>query len=120
MAGSAGNYEPLAAAKSMNGDKPSRDAANRTFVPSVQSGATVALTGGASFLGTNLIGLLEEDERVGRIVSIDIKAPSTAGKKTRCYEVDFTQPAAEARLAEILAADRVETLVHLAFLAQPS
>src|SRR5580698_10591829 len=29
----------------------------------------VALTGASSFLGTNLVGLLEEDDRVHRIVS---------------------------------------------------
>jgi UDP-glucose 4-epimerase len=80
----------------------------------------VALTGAASFLGTNLIGLLEEDERVQRIVSLDVKPPATAGKKTRVYDVDLTQPATEARLAEILAAERVDTLLHLAFLASPT
>jgi UDP-glucose 4-epimerase len=80
----------------------------------------VALTGSASFLGTNLIGLLEEDDRVPRIVSLDVKPPVTAGKKTRIYDVDLTQPAAEARLAEILAAERVDTLLHLAFLASPT
>ena len=80
----------------------------------------VAITGASSFLGTNLIGLLEEDERVKRIVAIDIKPPTTAAKKTRSYEVDFTQPTAEARLAEILAAERADALVHLAFLASPT
>jgi UDP-glucose 4-epimerase len=80
----------------------------------------VALTGASSFLGANLIGLLEEDDRVHRVVSLDIKPPATAGKKTRTYDVDLTQPAAEARLAEILAAERVDTLLHLAFLASPT
>src|SRR5579863_4738935 len=89
-------------------------------VPPSSRRRVVALTGAASFLGTNLIGLLEEDERVQRIVAVDIKAPATAGKKTRVYEVDFTQPATEARLAEILAAERADTLVHLAFLASPT
>jgi UDP-glucose 4-epimerase len=81
---------------------------------------SVALTGSASFLGKNLIGLLEEDERVGRIVSLDIERPSTAGGKTRVYDVDLTQPTAEERVAEILSAERVDTLVHLAFLASPT
>lgn len=80
----------------------------------------VAVTGAASFLGTNLIGLLEEDPRIDRIVAVDIKAPSTAGTKTRSYEVDFTQPTTEARLAEILASERADTVVHLAFLSSPS
>ena len=80
----------------------------------------IVVTGAASFLGTNLIGLLEEDDKVDRIVAIDIKAPSTAGKKTRSYEVDFTHPTIEARLAEIFAAERADTVVHLAFLSSPS
>jgi UDP-glucose 4-epimerase len=80
----------------------------------------VAVSGASSFLGTNLIGLLQEDERIQRVVALDVKPPTTAGTKTRMYEVDFTQPTAEARLAEILAAERVEALVHLAFLASPT
>src|SRR5579883_258279 len=80
----------------------------------------VAVTGAASFLGKNLIGLLQEDERIQRIVALDVKAPPTAGDKTRMYDVDLTQPTAEARVAEILAAERVDTLVHLAFLSSPT
>jgi UDP-glucose 4-epimerase len=80
----------------------------------------VAVTGAASFLGANLIGLLEEDDRVSRIVAVDVKPPSTASAKTRSYEVDFTRPTTEARLAEILAAERADTVVHLAFLSSPS
>jgi UDP-glucose 4-epimerase len=86
----------------------------------VRPGRVVAVTGAASFLGTNLIGLLEEDERIARIVAVDIKAPQTAQRKTRFYEVDFTQPTAEARLSEIFVAERVDSVVHLAFLASPS
>jgi UDP-glucose 4-epimerase len=80
----------------------------------------VALTGASGFLGSNLVGLLEEDARVGRIVAIDSKPVATAGRKTRSYEVDLTQPTAEARLAEIFAAEQADTLVHLAFLSAPS
>lgn len=81
---------------------------------------TIALTGASSFLGTNLIGLLEEDEKVGAIVAIDVRPPATAQKKTRYYDVDLTQPAADTRLAEILVAERADTLCHLAFLASPT
>jgi UDP-glucose 4-epimerase len=83
-------------------------------------GRVVAVTGAASFLGTNLVGLLEEDEAAVRIVAVDVAPPQSAQRKTRFYEVDFTQPAAEARLSEILTAERVDTLVHLAFLSSPS
>lgn len=80
----------------------------------------VALTGANSFLGKNLIGLLEEDPRIARLVAVDIRAPSTAGAKTHYYEVDFSQPSSEVRMAEIFAAERVDTLIHVAFLASPT
>jgi UDP-glucose 4-epimerase len=89
----------------------------------VRAGArnlVVALVGADSFLGRNLVGLLEEDPRVASIVALDFRPPATAGAKTRYYDVDLTQPACEERMAEILSAERVETLVHVAFLSSPS
>ncbi|HLV68234.1 MAG TPA: NAD-dependent epimerase/dehydratase family protein [Polyangiaceae bacterium] len=80
----------------------------------------VAIVGAASFLGENLIGMLEEDERIRRIVCLDLKAPRTAASRSRVYETDLTQPNAEERLAEIFAAEGVDTLVHLAFLPSPA
>jgi UDP-glucose 4-epimerase len=81
---------------------------------------TIAVTGAASLLGKNLVGLLEEDDRVSRIVAIDVHTPATAGPKSRVYEVDLTQSTAEERVGEILSAERVDTLVHLAFLESPT
>jgi UDP-glucose 4-epimerase len=84
------------------------------------AGRVVALTGAASFLGRNLVGVLEEDADTSRIVAIDVKAPDTSGPKTRMYPVDLTAPASEERVAEILAAERVDTFLHLAFLSSPT
>lgn len=80
----------------------------------------VVVTGASSFLGANLVGLLEEDPSTQRIVAIDVKPPGTAQRKTRFYEVDFTEVSTEARLSEILGAERAETLVHLAFMSSPT
>jgi UDP-glucose 4-epimerase len=80
----------------------------------------VALTGASSFLGRNLVGVLEEDQETERIIAVDVKAPDVSGPKTRMYPVDLTTPAAEDRVAEILAAERVDTLLHLGFLSSPT
>lgn len=80
----------------------------------------VALTGAASFLGQNLVGILDEDPNIARVVAIDVKPPATSGQKTRLYQVDLTAPASEARCAEIFSAERVDTLLHLGFLSTPT
>jgi UDP-glucose 4-epimerase len=80
----------------------------------------VAVTGASSFIGTNLIGLLEEDERVQRIVCLDAAPPRTAKAKSRVYDVDLAASNAEERLAEAFTAERVDTLVHLSFLESPT
>jgi UDP-glucose 4-epimerase len=80
----------------------------------------IALTGASSFLGQNLIGLFEEDGRVSRVVAFDVKAPATAGPKTRFCKIDLTLPTSGDRVAEVLRAEGVDALAHLAFLAEPS
>jgi UDP-glucose 4-epimerase len=92
----------------------------RTVARGRARGRVVALTGAASFLGRNLVGVLEEDPRTERVVAIDIKAPETSGPKTRMYPVDLTAAASEDRVAEILSAEGVDTLLHLAFLSSPT
>ena len=83
-------------------------------------GRCVAVTGANTFLGRNLVGLLEEDESVRRIVVLDLRNPRSAGAKTVFYELDLTQPAVESRIAEIFHAEQVDALAHLAFAANPT
>ena len=85
-----------------------------------KSGQVIAITGACSFLGRNLVGVLEEDESVGRIVVLDVETPRTAGRRTRSYKIDLTQPTASARVSEILKAERADVLVHLAFTSSPT
>ena len=82
--------------------------------------SVVAVTGATSFLGRNLLTLLEEDERVGRVVAIDVRSPSRIGTKTRTHSIDFTESSAENRLGEVFAREEVDCIVHLAFLSSPS
>ena len=60
----------------------------------------VAITGAAQFLGSNLIGLLEEDPSVRKVVCLDTEAPTTAGAKSRVYNVSLTEGLAEERMAD--------------------
>lgn len=83
-------------------------------------GRVVALTGASSFLGRNLVGVLEEDDDIEKIIAIDLQAPDTGKQKTRLYEVDLTTPASEERIAEILQAERVDVLLHMSFLSSPT
>ncbi|WP_437683735.1 NAD-dependent epimerase/dehydratase family protein [Sorangium sp. So ce131] len=83
-------------------------------------GRVIALTGAASFLGRNLIGILEEDPRIARVVAIDVKPPDTGGSKLRLHAVDLTAPSSEERVADVLATEQVDTLVHLCFLSSPT
>jgi len=80
----------------------------------------VAITGAATFLGLNLIGLLEDDPRVTKIVCLDATSPPTVGAKSRFYELDLVHPAAEEKLAEVFAAEAVDTVVHLGLLESPT
>src|SRR5689334_23288493 len=84
------------------------------------SGAALAVTGATSFLGRNLIGLLEEDERIARVLALDVMAAGQPGRKTTGRSVDLTLSTAEDRLVEVLEEQSVDTIVHLAFLASPS
>lgn len=80
----------------------------------------VAVTGSAGFLGSHLVGLLEDAPRVASIVSLDRHAPATAGNKTRHFSVDLTRYNVEDQIAELLASQKVDTVVHLAFHDRPS
>lgn len=80
----------------------------------------VALTGASGFLGRSLIDRLEADRRYKRILAIDLARPPTKLNKTTFCRVDLTQPTADADIARILKKERVDTMVHLAFLSRPT
>lgn len=95
---------------------PAQDGPSRPLSPPPGAGGrVVAVTGSASFLGSHLLGLLEDSPRIRRVVSLDQKAPPTAGDKTRHFDVDLTTHQVEDRLAELLQTEGADTLVHLAF-----
>ena len=83
-------------------------------------GRVAAVTGARTFLGSNLVALLEEDATVSKVVVLDIRNAPTAGPKTCFYDVDLTLPGVESRLSEILHAEEVSCVAHLAFAESPT
>jgi UDP-glucose 4-epimerase len=81
-----------------------------------QSGLTVALTGATGDLGTLLLPLLEDDERVEKILALDVAPPSRPIRKLEFRRVDLARAEADRLLAAALAAEPVDTFFHLAFL----
>src|SRR5579859_7670198 len=80
----------------------------------------VAITGAYSFLGAELIKVLERDRRYYKVLAIDVRKPSFPLHKTQFHKVDLTLPTADADLAAILSREGVDTFVHSAFLSAPT
>jgi len=80
----------------------------------------VAITGAHGFIGSHIVKRLETDRRYTKILAIDIRKPSFPLDKTSFYKIDLTLPAADSDLAAVLRDERVDTLVHAAFLSKPT
>ncbi len=77
----------------------------------------IAVTGTGSFLGGRLLRRLAEHEPE-RIVAVDVSAPPPAlGVGYR--PLDLTEPASDEALLHVFREERVDTLVHFAFLTNP-
>ncbi len=78
------------------------------------------MTGACTYLGAELLRRLEEDSRYARVLALDIRPPTCAGKKIEFIKLDLTQPTVDSELATILQRDQVDTFVHGAFLSHPT
>jgi UDP-glucose 4-epimerase len=75
----------------------------------------IALTGVHGVAGTALVRRLESDGRTSRLVLIDRYAPALPLRDTTFHAVDLTATLADVALAEVLARERVTTVIHAAF-----
>jgi UDP-glucose 4-epimerase len=80
----------------------------------------IAVTGTLGVLGDRLARRLDADESCGRVVLLDLTPPPLELHKARYYRVDLTEPTASVRIAEALERERVDAVVHLAFLQHPT
>ena len=73
----------------------------------------VAVTGVSGYLGRRLLGLLDADQSVERVVGIDVAEPLAGSPKLEFHQIDVR----DARLVKVLPG--VDVLVHLAFQFDP-
>ena len=72
--------------------------------------SVVAITGVSSYFARGLLPLLEADDRVHRIIGIDIRPPPQAGPKLEYHQQDVREPGLDARF------EPADTVLHLAFI----
>ncbi len=79
----------------------------------------IAITGASSFLGERFLRRLIREGHGDDLVVIDVAEPSISEGAIRFRKVDLTEPAADQAMLDLLKADGIETLVHLAFFTNP-
>jgi UDP-glucose 4-epimerase len=80
----------------------------------------VAITGLDTYWGTRLAERLLEREDTPRVVGLDLQRPLRLAGRIDFHRVDLTDPTADVALAELMAAEGVEALVHLAYRQTPT
>jgi UDP-glucose 4-epimerase len=78
----------------------------------------LAVTGTASFLGSQLLRRVVEVRGGDAVVAVDLAAPP-ATLAVRYREVDLTEPASDERLLQVFREEQVDTLLHFAFFTNP-
>jgi UDP-glucose 4-epimerase len=78
-------------------------------------GRRILITGIASYLGTELARILEDDPGVEYVAGLDIRRPHVPLERTELIEVDIRDPA----LLERVPATRVDTVVHNQIVRRP-
>jgi UDP-glucose 4-epimerase len=77
---------------------------------------TIAITGVSGYLGQALAEVLQADERVGKIVGVDLRPPKNSPAKLEFHQLDITNP----KLPELIASSGATRIAHLAFLLNPT
>src|SRR5688572_14063241 len=80
----------------------------------------VAVTGACTFLGSELIKMLEADPTCARVLALDVRRPDLPADlvKVEHHPIDLTVPTVGTQLAALLR--DVDTVVHGAFLSFPT
>src|SRR5450432_1192670 len=85
-----------------------------------KEGRVVAITGACTFLGTELLRRLDEDARYAKVLALDVREPPVRSDKVVFVKIDLTQPTIDGDIATLLLQEKVDTVVHGAFLSHPT
>jgi len=86
----------------------------------VSAPGVIGVTGLHGFPAELLVPRLLSRTAGVRVVGLDQRRPMRFDDRARFQKIDLTEPTADGKLAEVLAAERVEALVHCAFRDDPS
>jgi UDP-glucose 4-epimerase len=73
--------------------------------------AVVAVTGCSGYIGSRLLRFLEDDDRVSKVIGVDVKPTALAGPRLEFHRMDVRDRALSALFRE----KAVDKVVHLAF-----
>ncbi|MBU4194845.1 MAG: NAD-dependent epimerase/dehydratase family protein [Actinobacteria bacterium] len=77
--------------------------------------SVVAITGSSGYIGSRIEHFLEDEDKVSRVVGVDISPPAEPFGKTRYHRMDIRDPA----LVSLFRRENVEKVIHLAFVVNP-
>jgi UDP-glucose 4-epimerase len=80
-----------------------------------QKNLTVAITGANGSLGRLVVASLLENDAVGTVVALDLAPPELKHPKLLFEALDLTRPTADRELAKVLAEQKADRFLHLAF-----
>jgi UDP-glucose 4-epimerase len=82
-------------------------------------GRCVLLTGTSGFIGSELLRRLRAENRLDRLVAVDMQRPPFKHSKVTFHKVDLTYPGADEMLIEIFEEEKPDTVVHTGFYQRP-
>ncbi len=77
--------------------------------------SVVVVTGCSGYIGSRLQRFLEEEDKVSRVIGIDVRPPSAMTPKLDFHRMDVRDPSMHALFKE----NNVDKVVHLAFIVNP-
>lgn len=77
--------------------------------------SVLAITGSSGYIGSRIGQFLEDEDKISRVVGVDITPPTRRFGKTCYHRMDVRDPA----LLSLFRRENVEKIIHLAFMVNP-